>query len=55
MRIVSDTSPLINLAAIGRIDLLEQVFGEILISDAVYREIIRGGGGKRGFLKADHE
>lgn len=37
--IVSNTSPIINLACIGRLDLLPALFGEITIPDAVFHEI----------------
>ena len=32
-------APIISLAAIGRLDLLEQLFGKITIAEAVYQEI----------------
>lgn len=41
MIVVSDTSPLISLHAIGRLDLLEALYHEILIPDAVQREYLR--------------
>ena len=51
MIIVSNTTPLIGLATIGRFDLLHQLFGEIHIPKAVYDEaVIAGreeGGAKR--------
>lgn len=37
--IVSNTSPIINLACIGRLDLLPALFGEITIPEAVFHEI----------------
>ena len=37
--IVSNTSPIINLACIGRLELLPALFGEIIIPDAVFHEI----------------
>lgn len=39
MIVVSDTSPIINLAAIGKLDLLHVLYGEVFIPNAVYREI----------------
>lgn len=36
MIVVSNTSPISNLAAIGRLDLLQQLYGKILIPPAVY-------------------
>ena len=40
MIVVSDTSPLIALHAIGRLDLLGALYREILIPDAVSREYL---------------
>jgi len=37
--VVSDTSPILNLAAIGRLDLLHQCYGQVLIPQAVWDEI----------------
>jgi uncharacterized protein len=39
MIVVSNTSPLTNLAAIGQFDLLHQLFGEILIPEGVWSEL----------------
>jgi uncharacterized protein len=41
--VVSNTSPLTNLAAIGQFHLLESVFGRILIAEAVWQELYAGG------------
>lgn len=43
MIVVSNTSPLSNLAAIGRLEILQQLYGRILIPPAVYQEIIDSG------------
>ncbi|MBN1314803.1 MAG: DUF3368 domain-containing protein [Anaerolineales bacterium] len=43
MIIVSNTTPLIGLASIGRFDLLQQLFGEIIIPEAVYNESVTAG------------
>jgi predicted nucleic acid-binding protein len=48
MIVVSDTSPIINLAIIGHLDLLHQLYGDILIPSAVYREIAVTGAGMPG-------
>lgn len=43
MIVVSDTTPLIGLASIGRLELLLELFGEVYIPQAVYDEtVIRG-------------
>lgn len=39
MTVVSNTSPLVNLAAVGGLDLLRQLYGTILIPPAVHAEI----------------
>lgn len=39
MIIVSDTSPINNLAAINQLDLLHQLYGTVVIPEAVYREL----------------
>jgi predicted nucleic acid-binding protein len=38
--VVSNTSPIINLAAIDRLTLLQQLYGHIIIPQAVYHEIV---------------
>lgn len=43
MRIVSNTSPLTNLAAIGSFELLKNLFGEIFIAEGVWGELNAGG------------
>lgn len=48
MTVVSDTSPITNLAAIGKLDLLAQVFGSVLVPDAVAAELLRGSEGAPG-------
>ena len=39
MIIVSDTSPINNLAAISQLQLLHQLYGTVLIPEAVYQEL----------------
>jgi len=41
--IVSNASPLINLARIGRFELLRVLYGELLIPSAVYEEVVSHG------------
>ncbi|ARV58296.1 nucleic acid-binding protein [Nostocales cyanobacterium HT-58-2] len=41
MIVVSDTSPITNLAAIGRLELLQQLYARVLIPIAVYNEMVR--------------
>ena len=44
MIVVSDTSPIVSLALIGRLDLLRQIYGTIVIPQAVQDEITASGG-----------
>ncbi len=43
MIIVSDTSPIINLAQINLLSLLPKLYGQIIIPQAVYNEIVING------------
>jgi len=40
MIVVSDTSPVLSLALIGRLDLLRELYGSIVIPAAVWQEIM---------------
>ena len=42
MIVVSNTSPMTNLAAIGQVALLRQLYGGVYIPEAVYRELRAG-------------
>jgi predicted nucleic acid-binding protein len=57
MIVVSDTTPLIGLAIIGRFDLLHQLFDKIYIPQAVYDEAVvssrEQGGAKSEVVAAD--
>ena len=48
MIIVSDTSPIINLATIGHLELLQQLYNKIVIPQAIYNEIVLVGAGLPG-------
>jgi predicted nucleic acid-binding protein len=37
--VVSDTSPINNLAAINQLHLLQQLYGTVIIPKSVYREL----------------
>ena len=39
MIVVSNTSPITNLSAIGKLHLLQQLYGEIIISSSVFEEL----------------
>lgn len=48
MIVVSNTSPIINLAGVNKLDLLNQLYGTITIPKAVYQEIAVKGSGEAG-------
>lgn len=48
MVVVSDASPLIALAGIGRLGLLEMLVGRVFIPPAVFREVVSEGVGRPG-------
>jgi predicted nucleic acid-binding protein len=43
MIVVSNTSPLTNLAAIGQFDLLHRLYGQVVIAQGAWEELNRGG------------
>jgi predicted nucleic acid-binding protein len=45
---VSNTSPITNLAAIGQISILRQMYGALYIPEAVYQEL------RKGEYRGDH-
>jgi len=48
MMVVSDTSPIINLAAIGQLDVLQQIYRTLALPQGVYEEIVIAGAGQPG-------
>jgi uncharacterized protein len=46
--VIADSSCLIGLARIDRLTLLKDLFTEILVPDAVYREVVDQGAGRPG-------
>jgi hypothetical protein len=48
MVIVSDTSPLINLAIIGHLDLIPRLFQSVILPQSVLDEIVTAGAGLPG-------
>jgi hypothetical protein len=54
--VVSDSSPLIALSAVGRLELLKDLFGTVLVPQTVYTEVVRPGSelpGEREVGQAD--
>lgn len=48
MTVVVDSSALIALARIGRLELLHRVAGAVHVPDAVFEEVVRKGAGRPG-------
>jgi hypothetical protein len=48
MTMVSNASPLINLARIGLLDLLPKLYGALLVPSAVWDEVVVQGAGQAG-------
>lgn len=48
MTVISNSSPLIALSRIGRLDLLLQLYGEITVPEGVAQEVINNGAGQPG-------
>ena len=46
--VVSNTTPIITLSLIGKLDLMRDLYGEVLIPPAVYTEILVGGKNRSG-------
>ena len=46
--VVSDSSCLIGLSKIGKLETLRELFGKIIIPQAVYNEVVISGKGKAG-------
>ncbi len=53
MIVVADTSPFINLAAVGRLHLLNKLYGSISIPRGVHQEITGKGSGQAGSKEAE--
>lgn len=47
--VVLDTSPIIYLSALGLIDILKDLFGKVIIPEAVNRELLAGGKKSPGY------
>ncbi|CAG0981380.1 hypothetical protein PLCT2_01929 [Planctomycetaceae bacterium] len=48
MSVVSNASPLINVARISQLDLLRELYGELIIPEAVWQEVVVEGIGQPG-------
>jgi len=54
MIVVSNTSPIINLASVGQLDLLQKLYGRIAIPKAVYHEVVFKGAGQAEWPNCHH-
>ncbi|MBI5473994.1 MAG: DUF3368 domain-containing protein [Ignavibacteriae bacterium] len=48
MIVISDASPILNLSAVGKLDILPRLFTSVIIPQAVFEEIALSGKGKPG-------
>jgi len=46
--VVSNTGPLIALALINRVDVLQSLFAQVIVPEAVHQEILQGGAFRAG-------
>lgn len=53
MIIMADSTCLIGLARINKLEILKSLFGEIHIPEAVYREIVEKGEGRAGAFEIE--
>ncbi len=51
--VLSDSSTLIHLSMIGRLDLLKEFFSRIVIPPAVWREVVEEGKGRPGAIEVE--
>lgn len=54
MIVVSNTSPIINLAIVSQLNLLHKLYGQVVIPQAVYDEIVIEGRGQAGAAEVDN-
>jgi predicted nucleic acid-binding protein len=53
MIVVSNTSPIVNLAAVGRLELLRSLYGKVIIPQSVHDEIVIAGAGQPGATEVE--
>jgi len=46
--VVSDASPLVSLARLGHLELLHALYGDVLVPEAVWQELVVQGAGQPG-------
>ncbi len=53
VKVVSNSTALVHLSAIGQLDLLHRLFGHIYIPEEVYQEVVIAGAGKPGAAEVE--
>ena len=56
MKVISNSSPLVNFTSLGHLHLLHQLYDTIVIPEAVYQEVVvrgRGYPGREAIEQAD--
>jgi len=48
--LISNTGPIIALALIDRLDILQTMFQQVIVPDAVHKELLDGGASGNGLL-----
>lgn len=51
--VISDSSTLIHLSAIGRLALLKEFFGRVVVPPAVWQEVVERGAGRAGVAEVE--
>ena len=51
MKVVVNATPLIALASINQLKLLQQLFDEVIVPNAVYQEVVIGGAKRTGAVE----
>lgn len=53
--VISDAGPIFSLAMIDKLDLLENLFDEVFIPEAVWKEITKHKSSKSNFVKVQRD
>ncbi len=54
MKVVCNSTVLVHLSAMGRLDLLRDIFGEIYIPNEVYEEVVTRGANRAGMMEVSN-
>jgi predicted nucleic acid-binding protein len=50
-KVVSNSSPIIGLSILNLVNILWELFDEVIITEAVFEEVVTNGKGNRGYLE----